>query len=226
MSAVLEPRAQVNRMLGHVALHYDKVEDGPLAARVLESIGLLLTQHFPLGDGSEFYRFTVNHREPNRGDGIIYLSRLPEAHRDLIRAIRDSLHVGSPTEHPTVARMRAAQAADPEYTFHLGLLFDSLEAVEQAMSRVMDLSRSDPQLRGRINMELNRARPGTPEVDRRLDASPLYGSVKRYAYGRNGVQAFIETDLLVSGPLGEGLVIEIDYVFPGYKDHILSVVEL
>ncbi len=63
-------------------------------------------------------------------------------------------------------------------------------------------------------------------MDARLDASPVYGDVTRYAYGRNGVQAFIETDILKAGQLGDSMVVELDFVFPGKDQHVLSVVEL
>jgi len=121
-----------------------------------------------------------------------------------------------------VRGLRDAIAADPEYTFHVGVLLESLEALEQT---ILDLQ-ADEDLKDRIKVCLNRPRPGNPEVDARLDASPLYGRVERYAYGDNGVQAFIETDLLSSGVLGESLVIELDYVFPNYANHVLSVVEM
>lgn len=54
----------------------------------------------------------------------------------------------------------------------------------------------------------------------------MFGSCSRFAYGSNGVQVFVETDLVRSGQLGESMVFELDYVFPGYDSHILSVVEL
>jgi hypothetical protein len=31
---------------------------------------------------------------------------------------------------------------------------------------------------------------------------------------------------LSSGTLGENMVIELDYVFPGYEQHVLSIVEM
>jgi hypothetical protein len=69
---------------------------------------------------------------------------------------------------------------------------------------------------------LNRARPGTAEVDERMDKSPIFSGVRRFTYGRNGIQAFVETDLFVTGALGEKFVFELDYVFPGYSDNILT----
>ena len=106
------------------------------------------------------------------------------------------------------------------------MLTDSLEALEAIVLDLRQKSETDPDFKGRIKITVNRAAPGTPEVDARLDASPVYGGVTRYAYGRNAVQAFFETDLLSSGTLGENMVLEMDYVFPGYTSHVLSVVEL
>ena len=69
---------------------------------------------------------------------------------------------------------------------------------------------------------LNRARPGTAAVDERMDKSPIFEGVDRFTYGRNGIQAFIETDLFITGALGDKFVFELDYVFAGYSDNILT----
>ena len=137
-----------------------------------------------------------------------------------------ALHVGKEDEHPAVAGLRAAIDLDPEYTFHLGMLLDSLDALEDIVLDIQQRAVSDPDLKGRIKVVLNRSAPGTRAVDERLDASPVYGNVTRCAYGKNGVQAFFETDILSSGPTGESMVLELDYVFPGYDTHVFSVVEL
>jgi hypothetical protein len=211
--------------MGHVALHYQKAEDGPVAAKLLKLLGLVETQAIPFPNGT-FYRFVVDPRHQARGDGIVYLSVVPDAQRALTDAIREALKVGTSEEHPAVAGMRAAIDGDPEYTFHVGMLLDSLEELERIVLDLEERAKTDPELKGRVQIKLNRARKGNPEVDARLDASPLFQKIDRYAYGSNGVQAFIETDILSSGPLGQSLVLELDYVFPGYKSHILSVVEL
>ncbi len=212
--------------LGHVNLHYRRTEDGPAAARLLQILGLTLTQTLPLPNGSEFYRFTVNRDDPNRGDGIVYLGLLPEPLAALVDAVRETLDVDGPNEHPAVAIARHGQARDPEQNFHVGLLVSSLDAIEERMAHLTQLAETDPAFKGRLKFLVNRAPPGDLEVDRRLDASPLYRGVTRHTYGRNGVQAFVETDLVVGGPLADGLVFELDYVFPGHEFHILSVVEL
>lgn len=213
------------RSLGHVALHYDAPEEGPMAARLLQTLGFMETQDLPLPSG-HFYRFVVDPKHQSRGDGIVYLSSVPEPQRQLNQVIRQALKIGAVDEHPAVAGMRAGLEADPEMSFHLGVLLESLEDLEQAVRAVRQLAQSDPDFKDRIKVKLSRARRGDAEVDARLDASSVYADVERYAYGRNGVQAFIETDLLRSGTLGESLVIELDYVFPGQTDHILSVVEI
>jgi hypothetical protein len=225
----MEPTADstlATRSMGHFALHYAKPDEGPLAARLLSLLGFINTQDLSLPNGTHFYRFVVDPKNVSRGDGIIYLSSVPTAQQAVIDAMRAALKVGLSTEHPAVGQLRAAQEADPEHGFHVGVLLESLEALEATVLNLKKLADVDPELKGRLKVVLNRSLPGTAEVDARLDASPLYGNVTRRTYGRNGVQAFIVTDILSSGPLGEDLVIELDYIFPGYDRHILSVVEV
>jgi len=226
INAAENTQTSVRLSMGHVALHYARPEDGPTAAKLLSLIGLVETQDLPLPNGTHFYRFVVHNDHYARGDGIFYLSAVPEAQQKLVDAVRDALKIGTAEEHPSVGEMRAALVADPEYSFHIGLLADSLEAVEQLVLDLRALEATDPAFKGRLKITLNRPMPGDAQIDARLDASPAFGDVTRYAYGRNGLQVFIETDLLVSGTLGESTVIEIDYVFPGHKSHVLSVVEL
>ena len=213
------------RSMGHMALHYKNKEEGPLAARLLTMVGYELTQDLTLPDGSHFYRFVVDSRHTPRGDGIVYLAVMPDAQRDLLEAMQGALRIGQADEHPAVGAMREKMEQDPEYSFHYGTLLDSLEDLEAIFTRLEDANQNDPELKGRLKLVYNRPIPGNAEVDARLDASPVYGNVTRYAYGKNGVQAFCETDILTSGILGESMFLEFDYVFPGYDSHVLSVVE-
>lgn len=211
--------------MGHMALHYQKADEGPLAARLLSMLGFIETQDLTLPNGSHFYRFVTDEKHHPRGDGIIYLSVVPDAQRDLISAVRQALKIGSPEEHPAVREMRNQIANDPEYSFHYGTLMESLEDLEDKFLKLRDANENDPELQGRLKLTYNRPLPGNPDVDARLDASPIYGDVTRRAYGHNGVQAFMETDILSSGTLGESMILEFDYIFPGADRHILSVVE-
>lgn len=213
------------RSMGHIALHYKNKEDGPLAARLLSMLGYVETQDLLLPNGTHFYRFVVDPRHSPRGDGIVYLSVVPDAQRDLMAVIHGALHIGTDQEHSAVAAMRAKLDEDPEYSFHYGTLLESLEDLEHIFLALEDANKNDPELKGRLNLVYNRSLPGNPDVDARLDASPIYAGVTRYAYGKNGVQAFLETDILSSGILGEAMMLEFDYIFPGYDRHVLSIVE-
>ncbi len=212
------------RTMGHIALHYPEREAGPPAARLLSLIGFVETQMLPLPTGN-FYRFVVHEGHRGRGDGILYLSCVPPAQAALMAAAREALGLGTPQAHPAIAALRSAMDADPEYMFHVGTLVGSLEELERITADLRALE-DDPDFRGRLRISINRPQPGDREIDARLDASPVFGGVTRHAYGRNGVQVFVETDLLSGGPLGESMVLELDYVFPGKDSHILSVVEL
>jgi hypothetical protein len=211
--------------MGHLALHYSTAEQGPAASRLLQELGLKETQVLPLPNGN-FYRFVVNSTHFSRGDGIVYLSALPEPQARLIEAIHAALRVGTDNEDDAVTGYRAMMATDFEASFHFGFLIESLEELEGIVQRLRDLNESDPLLKGHLNIGMNRARRGNAEVDARLDASPVFGDCSRFAYGSNGVQVFVETDLVRAGQLGENMYFELDYVFPGSDSHILSVVEL
>jgi hypothetical protein len=217
--------SQAARSLGHVALYYNKSEEGPLASRLLKMLGFVETQQLPLPNGN-FYRFVVDAKHHARGDGIIYVSVVPEAQQKLVAAVHEALKIGQPDEHPAVAELRGHIDRDPEYSFHIGTLMESLEELEERFLALEEANRSDPELKGRLKITYNRAIKGDADVDARLDASPIYGKVDRFAYGRNAVQAFVETDILSSGMLGESTVLEFDYVFPNCTSHVLSVVEL
>jgi hypothetical protein len=212
--------------ISHVNLHYRNATDGPAAARLLEVLGLMQTEALTLPNGSVFYRFTVNRHDLDRGDGIVYLGQLPDALAGVYAAVHERLGVGTTAEHPSVAALHAAQAEDPEANFHVGFLMNSLDQIEARMAALKHLEQTDLRFKGRLQFLVNRAMPGNAEFDARLDASPLYRGITRYTYGRNGVQAFVETDLFVTGPLGGGLVFELDYVLPGHSQHILSRTEL
>lgn len=208
------------KAMGHLALHYKTPEDAPRAAKLMELLGFRRLQEIPFGGGVMFYQFMVADDASGRGIGTLYLSQVPAPLAAMTAVIREQLKVGEADEHPAVAALRAGQAQDPEMNFHVGLMFDELEAVEQIMLTLQDANERDPDLKGRLNLVANKAKPGHPEVDARMAASPVFGTTPRHTYGHYGCQAFIETDLLAGGPLGENLVIELDYAFPGHRDNM------
>lgn len=213
---------QITKTLGHIALHFRKAEDGPAAARLLQMFGYGVVQEIPLPNSTSFYQFAVDRNAPLNGSGILYLSRMSDQQLALLDAIHQALKVGQPQEHAAVAAMRAAQVSDPEVGFHVGILMQSLEELEEVVERIRAAAQTDPALKNRIKIVANRARRGDPKIDARMDASPVFGHTPRECYGKYGCQAFIETSLLSSGPLGENLVLELDYVFPGYPEHMFN----
>ncbi|WP_420382157.1 hypothetical protein [Novosphingobium sp.] len=219
------PVSDTSLSMGHLALHYAKPEDGPLASQLLQVMGLVETQVLPLPNGN-FYRFVANTHHFARGDGIVFLSCLPEPQARLIAAIHEALHIGTDHENEAVKDYRAMMAQDFEASFHFGFLVPSLEEVEALVLALRELEAGDPAFNGRITLGMNRARRGDAQVDARLDASVVFGDVTRYAYGTAGVQVFVETDLVRAGQLGENMYFEFDFVFPDRTSHILSVVEL
>ena len=225
-TASLPTGSRITQTLGHLALHYRAVEDGPRAARLFEKLGFVRVQDIPLPNGSRFYQFAVDPNAPLEGDGIIYLSRASDQQLALLAAVHSALRVGQPDQHPAVGAMRSAQVSDPEVTFHVGILMKSLEQLEKLVVDIRDSAQHDPDFIGRINIVANRARRGDAQIDARMDTSPVFGSTPRQCYGKYGCQAFIETDLLTSGPLGENLVIELDYVFPGHPQHMFNKTEI
>ncbi len=212
--------------LGHVAIHYREPEHGPLAARLFDLLGFSRREEIALPDGTTFYHFLVDGDATNKGDGIIYLSPLRRAHKWLYETIHVALGIGTADEHPAVAKVRKSEQQDPEAGFHVGFLMPTLERVEEAFARVRAAAEADPAFGRHIEIVLNRAKPGEAAIDARLDQSPIYAGITRTTYGRHGVQAFIRTDLLCSGPLGEDCVIEFDYIFPGYPENMLTKTEM
>ena len=212
-----------SKTYGHLAVHYRKPDEGPLAARLLRELGFkeCYSMEQP-GAPGRFFHFVID-EAANRGtDRIFYLLCMPDVLSELYAEINRRMGVGTPDEAVQVKALRAAQAEDPEFNFHAAIVLPSLEDLEAMVQRVQRLTADDPELKGRIKLTLNRARPGTPAVDARMDASPVFADVTRHTYGPNGVQVFVETDLICGGPLGDNWAFEFDYVFPGYKDNILN----
>jgi hypothetical protein len=212
-----------SKTYGHLACHYRNEGEGPLAARLLRTLGFMECYSAPQPDGHPFFHFVID-EQANRGtDRILYLMGMPKEMRAVFDEIKDRLSLGTAKESAAVTALKKAQESDPEFGFHAAVVLHSLEELEELTQRVQRLIREDKELASRIKLTINRAKPGTPEVDKRMDASPVFGNIKRYTYGRNGVQVFVETDLLVGGVLGDNWVFEFDYVFPGYDENILNL---
>ena len=218
---------EARKVLGHLALHYRTAEDAPRAAKLLEILGMKRLQEIPFGGGVVFYQFLVGDDPTGRGIGTLYLSMVPPPLAGITQTIRELLKVGTAEEHPAVAELRRGQEIDPEMNFHVGLMNNSLEEVERIMLALAEANESDPDLKGRLKLTTNKARSGgDAAIEARMDSSPVFSQTDRYTYGRYGCQAFVETDLLAGGPLGENLVIELDFAFPDRPDNMFVKTEV
>jgi hypothetical protein len=81
----------------------------------------------------------------------------------------------------------------PYFTTHVGVRFDSLDAWENAVSRVQDVDQLAPALAGRVELR-GLFRPGGP------------GSLSDITH-----QAFVWTDVLALGSLAFGLLLEMQH---------------
>lgn len=221
----MTPTASDDLRISHVNLHYREAEDGPLAAELLEVLGLSRTQELAFAGGNTFYRFTIHGRDVNRPDGIVYLSKLPPAVAELVGQTRGALMADTAAPHATVDAARAAQEKDPELNFHVGFLIGSLETLEARILKLQAMAADDERFHGRLRLVFNRPPRRHADEDARLDASPVFGKADRHTFGYHGVQAFVVTDIVVSGPLAEAMSFELDYIFPDHEAHILSVAE-
>lgn len=213
--------AQPKLSMGHIAMHYARPDDGPLAAKVLQILGFHMDEPLSFDGGvSNFYRFWCDKESP-RYDGIIYLSYLPKTLRELQARMREVLDVGGPNEDPAVAAFRETEQGDPETCFHVGLMYTSLDELEADVAAIA----ADPALKGRVEIVANRPPPGKDaEIDARIEASPLFSKTPRRTYGHHGVQAFVVSDIFSGGPFGEKMTIELDYVFPGHPQNVFTEV--
>ncbi len=218
--AVKKQENAAGKALGHLALHYKTPEDGPRAAKLLELMGMKRVQEIPFGGGVVFYQFAVADDASGRGIGTLYLSMVPPPLATITQAIRQALKVGTAQEHAAVAGLREGMLQDPEMMFHVGLMMDSLEEVERLMLTLRHANEHDPDLKGRLRLLCNKAKPGDAEIDARMQTSAVFGATPRHTYGMYGVQAFVETDLLAGGPLGESMVIELDFAFSSHPDNM------
>ena len=152
-----------SKTYGHLAVHYRNRNEGHLAARLLRELGF--TECYSMeqpGEGGKFFHFVIDEQADRGTDRIFYLLCMPEVLSSLYAEIGKRLGVGTADEAPEVKALRAAQAEDPEFNFHAAIVLPSLEELEDMVLRVQKLGAEDPELKGRIKVTLNRARPGTP----------------------------------------------------------------
>lgn len=191
----------MTRTFSHVALGVGRGE-GPLAARLLGHLGLAVTDNGPSLLGDPWYTAVVDETTYTGGMEQLGFFVVPvsDAQVELERTI-----AGTAAAEALLAEKRRK----PDSSSHVALAYRSLEGIEDAVAALL----ADDELCGRVDVLRFRPEFTTPAVDERLDASPVYAGATRVRYLSDGVQAFVQTDVVSAGLLAVGQSFELNYTF-------------
>ena len=189
------------RTFSHVALAVGRGE-GPLAARLLSHLGLAVNDNGPSLLGDPWYTAIVD--EATYGGGLEHLGffvvPVSDAQVELERTI-----AGTPAAEALMAEKRRK----PDSSSHVALAYESLDTLEQAVTALL----ADAELHGRVDVLRFRPEEATPAIEARLDGSPVYADATRVRYLADGVQAFVQTDVVSAGLLSVGQSFELNHTF-------------
>jgi hypothetical protein len=204
---------QLHGTIGHVAMHY-RPGDEAGARRLFELLGCTLVDNGPNPGHDGFCSIVVAGDDWNYVDDMLYLAKASAPQLALDDAVADALGAGGDDQHPALTAWEDLRGEWPESATHVGLRFRSLDDVERAVEAVQAAGAPGGELEGRVSVSWFRARKGKrPEIDARMDASPVFGDDDRSAFSDYGVQCFVRTDLFAAGLLTFGQLIELDYYF-------------
>ena len=203
---------EVNRTIGHLALHYGPGDcDG--ARRLLEVLGATLVENGPPG----FCTVLIDGETANHAQNIMFLSQCSNTQLQLEAAITTALHAGGSDQAPELTEYRQMRYDKPESIAHIGIRYKTLEEVEQAILTLEKGAQPGGEFEGRIEVTKFKARPDLdPAIDARMAVSPIFDESTKPAFANYWVQCFVKTDLFAHGLLAFGQTIELDYVFDGF----------
>jgi hypothetical protein len=205
--------ASTGTQLGHLALHY-LPGDEQAARLLLQHLGCTLIDNGPKPGEDGFCTVLVDGGRANYADNIMFLSRAGDAQLALESAIRESLGMDGDDPHPSVSAFRDRRGAAPESASHIGLRFDTLDAIEDALLAIERDAQPGGPFEGRVEVTKYPPRGGVDEaIDARIAASPLFDGTQPPSFAKDWVQCFVKTDLFGYGILAFGQTIELDYVF-------------
>ena len=203
----------VHATIGHVAMHYRPGDEAP-ARRLFELLGCTLVDNGPDPGNDGFCSIVVSGDDWNYVDDMLYLSKASAQQVALDDAVADALGAGGDDQHPALTAWEDLRGEWPETATHVGIRFRSLDDVERAVAAVQSAGAPGGELEGRVSVSWFRARKGKlPEIDARMEASPVFGDDDRSAFSDFGVQCFVRTNLFAAGLLTFGQLIELDYYF-------------
>ena len=183
------PTIGTARHLNHVELLY-RPGERDLAKRVFELLGFRVMDR-----GGTFFTAFVEPDESDFANNAVYASEVTEEQWALERALAAALEADGDvgvTARAYLDRLRN----EPQRSFHFGVRYPSVEALDATLARIAGVGTSDPELAGRIAVS-GVFRPG--------DAG---------SYTDTMVQAFARTDVVAAGILAFGQHVELQYQIP------------
>ena len=177
------------RALNHVELVY-RPGERDLALRFFELLGCKAVDR-----GGTFFSALVEPTVPDFVNNVLYASEVtPEQwqlDRALIAAMNADGEVGAAAQ-VYLERLRR----EPQRSFHFGVRYPELAALEATVDGIRDAGGSDANLAGRVSIS-GVFHPGDPG-----------------AYTDTMVQAFVKTDVVAAGLLALGQHIELQWHLP------------
>jgi hypothetical protein len=177
------------RHLNHVELLY-RPGERDLAKRVFEILGFRVSDR-----GGTFFTAFVEPDESDYTNNAVYASEVTEEQWALEQALAGALErdddVGV-TARAYLGRLRK----EPQRSFHFGIRYPSVEALDATLARIDAVGDTDPELAGRIGVS-GVFRPGDPG-----------------ALADTMIQAFTRTDVVAAGILAFDQHVELQYQFP------------
>jgi hypothetical protein len=208
------------RTIGHLALHY-RPGDERGARRFLELCGCTLIDNGPSPGKDGFCSVVLDETTGNHAENLMFLSPVGQAQVELEAAIARGLHIGTADEDQAVTTFRRSKYDKPESSAHIGIRYQSFEALEDTVQALEKAGKPGGELAGRLEITKFRAPPGLDEgVDRRIAASPIFQGDELPSFAKWWVQIFVRTDLFAHGLLSFGQTIELDYVFEPFFSHL------
>jgi hypothetical protein len=183
------PTDEAARHLNHVELLY-RPGEREQAKRVFEILGFRVSDR-----GGTFFTAFVEPGESDFTNNAVYASEVTEEQWALEQALTGAL--GTDDEVGTTARAYLGRLEkEPQRSFHFGIRYPSVEALDATLARIAAVGETDPELVGRIGVS-GVFRPGDPG-----------------ALADTMIQAFTRTDVVAAGILAFGQHVELQYQFP------------
>lgn len=198
-----------NRILGHVALYYLPGREDE-ARTLFQDFGCTLIDNGPPG----FCSALVDEATANHHDNLVYLSQMPAQQWALERELRQWLE----SNHAAGSYLKQVDEW-PEAAPHLGLKYQTLDALEEVLLALERDAAPGGPLDGHVRLSKFRARPGLDvKVDALMERSPAFTGEERPAFGDHIIQCFVRTDMF--GLLSSTATIELDYAFEPFFERV------